>query len=217
MLRSRPGHLAAAFVLVEPPTNSGCHGAYVQVTRLVSLTDVVILVIVAIALLVPARPITTAEGMSFHDDDARVALAFAEARARLHPQDGAKISELARRLGEAGQLDWAVQVAAAGSADSAGSPTQWRADIATSVAHADRLEVADALEWANRALSSCAAAGEESCPSWEQVRVELYQRHLDAGIKSGIDPRKDPAAFREAGEAALRRVRATDASPPPPR
>ena len=40
------------------------------------------------------------------------------------------------------------------------------------------------------------------------MRVEIYQRHLDAGVKSGIDPKKDPNGFREKGEAALRHVRA---------
>jgi hypothetical protein len=40
--------------------------------------------------------------------------------------------------------------------------------------------------------------------------MQLYQEHLDAGVKSGIDPRKGPAAaaaFRKAGEAALRQIR----------
>ena len=37
--------------------------------------------------------------------------------------------------------------------------------------------------------------------------VSLYQQHLAAGIKSGIDPRIDPKGFREAGEAALRSIR----------
>ncbi len=181
-----------------------------QITRLVSLTDVVVLIVVAVAIFLPPRPVT-AGPVDKLDPDARLALAFAEARARAQPADGAAVADLSRRLGEAGQLDWAVQVAATASEAAAGSPTRWRTDVATSIAHADRLEVGEALEWANRALASCAAAGEAACPGWEQVRVELYQRHLDAGIKSGIDPRKNPAAFREAGEAALRRVRAMPA------
>ena len=44
------------------------------------------------------------------------------------------------------------------------------------------------------------------CPPHELVRLEQYQRHLDAGVRSGIDPRKDPEKFREAGAAALRTV-----------
>jgi len=187
----------------------------VQITRLVSLTDVVVFVVLAIALLLPPRPVTAAAVGSL-DDESRLSFAFAEARLALSPNDGRRIADLARRLGEADQLDWALQVAAVGSARAAGSPDRWRADVAASVAHADRLEVAEALEWANRALASCAAAGETNCPNWEQVRVALYQQHLDAGIKSGIDPKKNPGAFREAGEAALRRVRTVDRNAPTP-
>ena len=187
-----------------------------QITRVLSLTDLVVLVVVAVALFLPPRPVTAA-AVDRLDAETHLALAFAEARSRAHPDDGQAVYDLSRRLGEAGQLDWSVQVAAAAAERAAGSPTRWRAELATSVAHADRLEVNEALEWANRSLASCATAGETACPSWEQVRVELYQRHLDAGVKSGIDPRKDPRAFREAGEAALRRVRALDVREGTPR
>jgi hypothetical protein len=37
--------------------------------------------------------------------------------------------------------------------------------------------------------------------------MRLYQQHLDAGVKSGIDPRRDPKGFRAAGEAGLRSIR----------
>ena len=37
--------------------------------------------------------------------------------------------------------------------------------------------------------------------------MTLYQQHLDAGVKSGIDPRRDPKGFRAAGEAGLRSIR----------
>jgi hypothetical protein len=36
--------------------------------------------------------------------------------------------------------------------------------------------------------------------------MKLYQQHLDAGVKSGIDPHHDPRGFRKAGEAALRQI-----------
>ena len=39
--------------------------------------------------------------------------------------------------------------------------------------------------------------------------MELYQQHLDAGVRSGIDPRRGPEAakaFRQAGERALRPI-----------
>jgi hypothetical protein len=86
--------------------------------------------------------------------------------------------------------------------------------LATSVAYADELDAVPSLDYANRALAACQTAREhgdaEACPDPEEVRMELYQQHLDAGVKSGIDPRKGPAAaaaFRRAGEAALRQIR----------
>jgi hypothetical protein len=46
--------------------------------------------------------------------------------------------------------------------------------------------------------------------------MRLYQQHLDAGVKSGIDPHVDPAGFRRAGEAALRQIRIGPSQPAPP-
>ena len=178
-----------------------------QIHRLLSLTDLVVLVVVAVILFLPGREVT-AEPPAKMNADTRLALAFAEARARANPADGKAVADVARRLGEVGQLDWAVQAAYVGAERAARSPTRWRALLAASIAHADRLEVKEALELANLTLAECAEVGEVACPSHEEVRVEIYQRHLDAGVRSGIDPKKDPNGFREKGEAALRQVRA---------
>ena len=141
-------------------------------------------------------------------DAEQFALALAEARTMAHPDDGAAIDDLTRRLGEAGEKDWAIEVAVRGSERARQSPTRWRALLAASVAFVDRLDVVPALDYANRALSAC-DDHPEACPSWEQIRMKLYQQHLDAGVKSGIDPRRGPAAaqaFRHAGEGALRQI-----------
>lgn len=183
-----------------------------QITRVISLTDVVVTIVVAVALFLPPR-VLQAQPVDRLDAETRTALAFAEARVQLHPDDGAAVYDLVRRLGDAKQSDWAVQAAAVAAAASPTSPTQWRALLAASVAHADRFEARDALDFATASLAACAKAGETTCPSWEQVRVDLYQRHLDAGVRSGIDPKKNPAGFREAGEAALRTVRAFGSGP----
>jgi hypothetical protein len=190
----------------------------VQIHRLLSLTDLVVVIVVAVILFLPAREVTASHPAKA-DPDTRLALAFAEARARAHPDDGKAVADVARRLGETGQLDWAVQAAYVGAERAAKSPTRWRALLAASIAHADRLEVKEALELANNTLGECAEVGEGACPSFEEVRVEIYQRHLDAGVKSGIDPKKDPKGFREKGEAALRHVRAigTGDNPQPPK
>jgi hypothetical protein len=122
-----------------------------------------------------------------------------------HPEDGAAVDDLSRRLGLVGEKDWAIMVAVHGSSRASQSPSRWRALLAASVAFIDRLDVVPALDYANRALSAC-EDHPPACPSWEQIRMKLYQAHLDAGVASGIDPRRNPEAFRRAGERALRQI-----------
>jgi hypothetical protein len=176
--------------------------------RYVSLVDVVTAVMVLFVLVLPARTMMAAWAASGSPEE-RYALALSEARAISDGKDGALISELARRLGQAGFRDWAVEAAARGSQAAEGSPSRWRAYLATSVAYVERLEAVPALDYAKKALAACAAAraaDERVCPSWEEVRMDLYTRHLDAGVASGIDAKKHPADFRRAGEAALRTI-----------
>jgi hypothetical protein len=185
-----------------------------ELKRVASLVDIVVAAIVVFVIVLPPRGVTTkraAEG----DDDARLALAFAQARVLAKPDDASLVADLSRRLGEVGFHDWSVQEPAAAAARLGEQPGRWRALLATSLAHADRLEAQDALDYTNQALAVCAHAGDAACPPVDLVRLELYQRHLDAGVKSGIDPRKDPEKFREAGQAALRSVRAVGTSAPP--
>ncbi|MBK9032636.1 MAG: hypothetical protein IPL61_15225 [Myxococcales bacterium] len=174
--------------------------------RHLSLADVVVVIVVAVALFLPARRLS-ATPVGKVDDHGRRALAFAEARVEARPGDGPAVYELVRLLGDAKLSDWAVQAAAVAAGRATESPTHWRALLAVSVAHVDRYEAKEALDYATQALAACARAAATTCPSWEQVRVELYQRHLDAGVRSGINPRQNPIAFRQAGEAALRQVR----------
>jgi hypothetical protein len=168
------------------------------------MVDIAMLTVLAVMVLLPAREMY-ADGL-VRDDSARFALALAEARTIAHPDDGAAVDDFARKLGDANYKDWAIKAAVDGVAGAKGSPTEWKALLAASVAYVDTLEVVPALEFANRALKSCRdmPAG---CPSWEDVRMSIYQQHLDAGIKSGIDPKVDPKGFREAGESALRTIR----------
>lgn len=170
----------------------------------VSLVDVAVAAAVAIAILMPPRP-QQAVAAARLDDEARWTLAATDARLFAHPGDGAAAADLSRLFREARLLDWAIEAPALASRGEA-TATSWRAALATSAAYAERLDVTEAFTWAQKALAGCAAAG-TACPGWEQVRVELYTRHLEAGIKSGIDPRKDPDAFRRAGEAVLRPIR----------
>ena len=184
--------------------------------RFMSLVDFAVLAVVAVALFLPPREMYAQNAIKGDE----FAVALAEARTMASPSDGAAVEDFTRKLGEAGLKDWAVESAVRMSDRAKDSPTRWRALIAASVAYIEKLEVVEALDYANRALAACeltreqeaarVAQGEKiavsGCPSWDEIRMRLYQSHLDAGVKSGIDPRVDPAGFRRAGEAALRQI-----------
>ena len=175
--------------------------------RFINVVDIAVLTVVAVALFLPAREMYAQNAIK--GDEFGVALA--EARTLAQPGDGKAIEDFTRKLGEAGLKDWAIESAVRMSDRAKDSPTRWRALIAASVAYIEKLDVVPALDYANRALAACESAREKgdagACPSWEEIRMRIYQQHLDAGVKSGIDPKVDPAGFRRAGEAALRQIR----------
>jgi hypothetical protein len=183
-------------------------------SRFVGLIDLGVATIIVVTLVLPAREMYAGPAQKGTEVE-RFTLGLAEARTMAHPDDGAAIDDLARRLGTAGFKDWAIETAVRGSEHAKQSPSRWRALLAASVAFVDRLDVVPALDYVNRALSACESVepGHDgrpaACPSWEQVRMKLYQQHLDAGVKSGIDPHRGPEAakaFRHAGESALRQI-----------
>jgi hypothetical protein len=175
--------------------------------RFVGLVDLGVATVVAVTLLLPAREMYAGPAHKASEAE-QFALAVAEARTMARPDDGAAVDDLTRRLGAAGFKDWAIEAGVLGSERAKQSPTRWRALLAASVAFVDRLDVVPALDYANRALAACEEA-QTACPSWEQIRMKLYQQNLDAGVKSGIDPHRGPEAakaFRRAGEGALRQI-----------
>lgn len=173
-----------------------------KLPRTIGLTDIAMITVILAMLVLPARQMY-ASGAIPGDDAAQYALAAAEARTIAHPDDGANVSDLARRLGDANFKDWAVEVGVRGAKAAKGSPTEWQALLAASSAYVDKLDVVPALDFANRALTTCRGVA-SGCPAWEDLRMSFYIQHLDAGVKSGIDPKRDPLGFRKAGETALR-------------
>ncbi len=185
--------------------------------RFMSLVDFAVLAVVAVALFLPAREMYAENAIK--GDEFGVALA--EARTMANPGDGRAVEDFTRKLGEAGLKDWAIEASVRMSDRAKDSPTRWRALVAASVAYIEKLDAVAALDYANRALAACemtreqeaarVAKGEKievsACPSWEEIRMRLYQQHLDAGVKAGIDPKVDPAGFRKAGENAILQVR----------
>ncbi|HWO23537.1 MAG TPA: hypothetical protein VNO30_32575 [Kofleriaceae bacterium] len=186
-----------------------------KLPRFIGLVDLAVIVSLAIAIpiLSSPRPMQASDAVKGTDAE-RFALAHAEAQAIANPTSGAKIAELAERVGEAGFKDWAIETAVGGAERGKGAPDRWRALSAASVAYVDRLDVRPALQYIDMALSVCESS-REACPSWEQLRMDFYRQHLAAGIESGIDPRKDPVGFRNAGEKALRPVRLSPARQQP--
>jgi hypothetical protein len=172
------------------------------VPRFLGLIDLVVVVMVAIAIFLPAREMYARN--AFRGDD--FAIGLAEARTMARPTDGVAIEDFARKLGETDMKDWAIESSVRLADRAKDSPTRWRALIAASDAYVQKVDVVPALDYANRALAACEAS-REACPSWEEVRMRLYQQHLEAGVKSGIDPHIDPKGFRAAGDKALRYFR----------
>jgi hypothetical protein len=196
-----------------------------QLSRFVGLIDLGVATIVLVTIALPAREMYGSAAQKGTEPE-QFALALAEARTLAHPDDGAAVDDLSRRLGAAGFKDWAIEAALHGSERAKQSPTRWKALLATSVAFVDRLDVVPALDYANRALSEC-KDHQPTCPEWERIRMQLYQQHLDAGVRSGIDPHRGPKAaeaFRHAGESAVRPIhlgghdveRSGTTSAPPP-
>ena len=183
--------------------------------RFVSLIDFAVIAVVAVAIFLPAREMYASAAIKGDDFGA----ALAEARTMATPGDGKAAEDFTRKLGEAGLKDWAIESAVRMSERAKESPTRWRALIAASVAYIEKLDAVAALDYANRALAACQVAREKgdatACPSWEEIRMRLYQQNLDAGVKSGIDPKVDPVGFRNAGESALRHIRIGPQAPAP--
>jgi hypothetical protein len=178
-----------------------------KLPRFVGLVDLAVLAVVIAAILLPPRPMEASDAIKGTDAE-RFAIAYAEAQAIANPTSGTRTGELAEAVGRAGYKDWAIETAVEGAERAKGSPDRWRVLAAASVAFVDRIDVHPALEYVDRALAAC-KAHPDACPSWEQIRMGFYRQHLASGIESGIDPRKNPVGFRNAGERGLRPVRLT--------
>ena len=99
--------------------------------RLFSVLDIGIIVVVAVAIFLPAREMYASSAIK-GDDATQFAVALAEARTMARPDDGLAVEDYARKLGEADLKDWAVEAAVKASERAKDSPTRWRALIAAS-------------------------------------------------------------------------------------
>jgi hypothetical protein len=131
-------------------------------------------------------------------------LAVAQAEVARRPADGEAGARFAALLVEVRQTDWAVRAAVRASRSDSGQ--RWRALLAASVAHVDRWEIREGLEWAEKTLEACHTPG-ASCPQHERARVELYERALRAAWESRIDPKVNPSGFHDAVNRAVPLIR----------
>jgi len=177
-----------------------------QLRRLVGLVDLGVLTILIAGVVFPPREMYADSAIKGTDGE-RFALAAAEAEVIVHPEVAEHVDKLSDTLGQLGFKDWAIEVGVRGSDRTRSSPLHWQALLATSVAYVDRLDVKNALAWAQKAYRACEKSGEVACPGWEKTRIEIYRDHLQAGVDAGIDPRRNPKGFREAGETRIRSTR----------
>lgn len=183
-----------------------------RIHRFLSLTDLVVTGVVLVALFLPKRPLYAVDAYKL-DEVERAELRAAEARTQLRPDDGLAAAELADQLARAEVLDWAVEAADEGATRAA--PTSaWWAIRSAAYAYADRIDVQPAFERADAALEACRALRSnlteckdtDPCPCWAETTGQFYRDYLDAGLKSGIDPRRDPVKFRAAADQGVRSI-----------
>lgn len=120
-----------------------------------------------------------------------------QARLLQEPGNGTLAEEFAQLMSELGRHDMSLRIA--GSAAALESPSTWRALGAVSGAFADRVEIREALVWAEKSQEACAKAKSNECPEHEAVRLRLYVEELRTGVKAlenGADPKYDPDGFR---------------------
>ncbi len=150
-----------------------------------------------------------------------------EARLAVNPGDGEAAEQLANRLAKAGQTDWALRAVGTVAESGERRPERWRALLALSGVHAERIDIPNAYQKAREAQQECDRErnrlindGKDgnlsACPDYEQVRLQVYVTELEVGldaIRRGIDPALDPFEFRRAIDRANPRAKLRGPSP----
>ncbi len=169
------------------------------------LVDVCAILVLLVVLLMPGKSMSIVGAYDHRGNgdkarDVPLELAIAgELQATLYkdPGNGEAAEEYAAIMSDLGRHDMALRIA--GAASEVESPTRWRSLGAVSSAYADRVDIPNALAWAEKAMTACEGIGTPACPAHEEVRLRLYVEQLRLGveaIKSGADPKYDPNGFR---------------------
>lgn len=176
--------------------------------RYISVVDIAVAAVAAFAILLPPRAMHAQRASRVHGEFEERAAVY-EARALMRPTDARAVAAAAEALGDAGYRDWNVELARASAERAPLAPTAWLAMRAVAIGYLDRFEPKPALAWAQKAMTACANAGDSGCPPWDAVRLELLTKHIEGGVKSGIDPKVDPAGFNQAAGSGVRSFRTT--------
>src|SRR5262245_11279260 len=170
----------------------------------VGITDiiavVVVLLVVVLELIGRNRPVhhlyivdEPGGGVRVHDVALASDIGRLEAHLAVHPEDGDAVEQLAYRLSKAGQTDWALREVGAIAASPEPRPERWKALLALSGIHAERIDIPHAYEQAQAAFTECDAernraaergtmANQSACPDYERVRLQVYVAELEAGL-----------------------------------
>ena len=182
----------------------------------VSILDLTAAIVVLVVIILPDRSLQVSAAYEADPDQLRE-IALYQARMAADARDTQAAAELSERLVDVKQTDWGVRVASESAA--VNPDTAWLPLLAVSMAHAERVEVSDAHKFAERSITECRKAGELICPPHEEARISIYYGQLDAGLKSGIDPRQDPDGYSKAVAPMLRMINnfrgATPSTPEP--
>ena len=154
-----------------------------KLPRSIGLVDLGVVTVVLVMVVLPPREMYAAAAHK-GDEAAQFALALAEARTIAYPDDGnARRPTSPAGSASAGFKDWAIEAAVDGAERAKGSPTAWRrcsrprSRTSTSSMSCRRSTTRTARSPRARHVH------ETACPSWEEVRMRLYQQHLDAGVQ----------------------------------
>lgn len=167
-------------------------------------------------------------GGPVHDDSLAADIGRLEARLAVAPGDGEAAELLATRLAKADQTDWALRAIGPLVESPEPRPERWRAMLALSSIHAERIDIVSAERYAQQAFRACddernraaaegKMAGTSACPDYERVRLQAYVNELVVGRdimqREGIDPALDPFEFRRKVDAANPRARLRGPTP----
>lgn len=158
---------------------------------LTRVLDLAVLLLVAVAVLLPRPDVKVQPGLRL-DDERRLRVAELEAELLARPGDPAASLELADLFMDARRPDWAAAVLG-GSLRR--TPDDHRLYARQALALADHFAAGPAFDAANRAHGLCEGGSRVPCTEGEKTRIRFLRDTLEQ--VQNIDMRKDPNAAKE--------------------